>query len=495
MKRFRIQVKRVMILLTAVLSLLTVIVLLNTLRKPSRQIQVPPIPPVVLDETECAKRLGEAIQFETIADGDPERINREPFLALHEYLHDAFPRTHELLKREAVDEGGLSLLYTWEGSDPSAGPFLLMSHIDVVPVEPDSKASWTHPAFGGDVADGYVWGRGALDVKCGAVGILEAVEFLLNEGFRPGCTIYIAMGHDEEVGGRNGNAKIAALLKERGVRLRYVLDEGGAILNGIIEGSTSPVAFVGVAEKGCAGVWLTATGPGGHASMPPPQTVIDILGAAIHGLESHPMPTRLDGATDLMLDYLAPEMPFSQKAILANRWLFGGLVRHQFAKQPPTNAAIRTTMPPTIVEGGETSNVLPKKASAYLNARLLPGDSAESVLAYVKRIVNDDRVTCCLEANATEASPVSDTNSKDFATLHRTIREVFPNVIVAPGLTTGATDSRHYAAITDNTFRFIPMRLTSEDLKRIHGTDERISVENYLEVIRFFIQQIRNSAS
>ena len=495
MKRIRTQIKRVVILLATVLSLLTAIVLLNTLRRRSKQIQISPITPVVLDKTRCAKNLSEALQRKTIVADDPEQIDQEPFLALHEYLEKAFPRTHETLKREVVGEGRLSLLYTWEGTDPSASPFLLMSHIDVVPVEIDGETPWTHPAFGGDVADGYVWGRGALDVKCGAVAILEAVEFLIAEGFQPACTIYIAIGHDEEVGGHNGNAKIAALLKHRGVRLQYVLDEGGAILDGVIEGPTSPVAFIGVAEKRIVGLRLTATGPTGHASMPPPQTAISILAAAIHELQSRPMRTRLDGATDLMLDYLGPEMPFFRKAILANRWLFDGLVRSQLANQPPTNATIRPTVAPTKVESGVAENVLPATASAYLDVRLLPGDTAESVLAYVKRIVNDDRVTCSLESNAMEASPVSDTNSEAFVTLHRTIREVFPDVIVVPGLTTVSTDSRHYGAITDNTFRFIPMRIAQEDLKRIHGTDERISVENYLEIIRFFIQQIRNSAS
>jgi carboxypeptidase PM20D1 len=495
MKRLRIQIRRVMILLTTVLALLTAIVLINTLRQRSKQLAKLLTTPVSLDAARCAKTLAEVTKIRTIAHEDPGQIDPKPFLALHEVLEKAFPRTHETLKREAVGEGGLSLLYTWEGTDPSASPFLLMSHIDVVPVERDSEASWTHPPFGGHVANGYISGRGALDVKCGAVAILEAVEFLLAEDFKPKSTIYIAMGHDEEVGGCNGNAKIAAIMEQRDVHLRYVLDEGGAILDGIIKGPTSPVAFIGVAEKGVAGVRLTAWSPGGHPARAPRQTAIGILAAAIHELESHPMPTRLDGATDLMLDYLAPEMPFHQKAILANRWLFGGLVRSQMASQPPTNATIRTIWTVTMVDGGVAKNVLPPTASAYFNVRLLPGDTAESILAHMKRIVDDKRVTCELEPNAREASPVSDTDSEAFTTLHKTIREVFPEVIVAPGLTTGATDSRHYRAITDDTFRFIPIRLTSEDLKRIHGVDERISVKNYLDVIRFFTEQIRNSAS
>lgn len=297
------------------------------------------------------------------------------------------------------------------------------------------------------------------------------------------------------MGGRNGNAKIAALLKKRGVRLRYALDEGGAILNGIVAGPTAEVAFIGVAEKRYTALRLTATGPTGHASMPTRQTTIGILADAIRDVESHQMAIRLDGATEMMLDYLGPEMPFVRKAVLANRWLFDRLVRSQLASRPSTNATIRSTVAATKVEGGGAENVLPGTAFADFNVRLVPGDTAQSVVSYVKRIVNDDRVTCTFDTDVTSASTVSDTLSEDFATLHRTIREVFPHVIVAPGLTTGATDSRHYAAITDNTFRFIPMRLTPDDLGRIHGPNERISVDNYLEVIRFFIQQMRNSAS
>jgi len=308
--------------------------------------------------------------------------------------------------------------------------------------------------------------------------------------------MYIALGHDEEVGGRQGNAKIAALLKRRGVRLRYVLDEGGAILQEVIAGPTSPVAFIGIAEKGCLGMRLTASGPEGHPSMPSPRTAVGTLAAAIHELELHPMPSRLGEATEVMLDYLGPEMPFLQKTILANRWLFGGLVRRRLAEQPATNAAIRTTAAVTLVEGGVGGNVLPATASAYFDVRLLQGDSAQSVREHVERTVNSrDRVQCSIEPHVVEASAVSDTGSRDFGILQRTIREVFPDVIVVPGLTTVTTDSRHYEAIADNTYRFIPMRVTPEDLQRTHGTDERISVKNYFEIIRFFIRQIQDSGS
>jgi carboxypeptidase PM20D1 len=478
---------------TALLFVGIVILVVNAGRLRSRQIPLPAAARVSLDEKEPGQRLSRAIQFRTVSHEDPARIDPQPFLALHEFLEEAFPLTHRTLRREVVGE--LSLLYTWEGTDLTRQPFLLMSHIDVVPVETGSEAKWPCPPFAGEVADGYVWGRGALDDKCGALGILEAVELLIAEGFRPACTVYLALGHDEEVGGRNGNAQIAALLQDRGVHLRYVLDEGGLITQDIIKAVSQPVALVGVAEKGQFSIELTASGPGGHCSMPPAQSAIGTLGAALRKLERRPMAARIDGATELLLEFLGPEMPFWRRMMLANRWLFGGLVKRQFAKERAGNAAIRTTAAVTAIHSGVSGNVLPQRATATVSFRLLPGDSPADVLRHVAQTIKDKHVTWHELGSAPMPSRVSDTASADFEILHRSIREVFPELIVAPGLTTVRTDSRHYETIADNTYRFIPARITPDDLEKIHGSGERIPLENYLEIIRFFIQQIRNSAS
>ncbi len=217
----------------------------------------------------------------------------------------------------------------------AAAPILLLAHLDVVPAE--DPAAWTHPPFAGHVADGYVWGRGALDMKSAALGILEAVEQLVAEGFRPARTVYVAMGHDEEVGGAGGNAQIAARLAAEGAHPGFVLDEGGAVVEGLVPGVSLPVALVGIAEKGILNLRLSVLASGGHASMPPPQTAIGVLAAAIERLESRPMPARIDGAAGSLLDYLGPEMPLGSRAALANRWLFGPLVTRQLAQaRPPT---------------------------------------------------------------------------------------------------------------------------------------------------------------
>ncbi len=471
------------------LTLPLLVVTVNTIRFRTKQVRMPPAG-AIASLPGFAERLGRAIRFPTVAAGSPGDTDPRPFDGLREHLAGSFPRVHERLVREVF--GGQSLLYRWQGVDPSRRPILLMSHLDVVPVEEGTECDWTRPPFSGEIADGFIWGRGALDVKCGALGLLEAVERLLADGFRPTCDVYLALGHDEETGGLGGNRPIAATLRDRGVRFRFALDEGGGLMEGIIDGIDTPVAYVGIAEKGYATVVLSASGPGGHSSMPPPHTSVGRVAAAVARLEADPFPARIDGATAAMLDHLGPEMPWHRRAALANRWLVGGLIARQFSAKPSLNALLRTTTAATVIHGGKTPNVLPGRAEAFVNVRLLPGDTAESALARIRAVVDDPGVTCSLQERLSEASPVSSIESGGFRVLQRTISEVYPGAVVAPGLSMVATDSRHYAAIADDVYRFLPLRVTSRDLGRIHGVDERIAVEDYADLIGFLARLIRN---
>jgi carboxypeptidase PM20D1 len=341
-------------------------------------------------------------------------------------------------------------------------------------------------------------------VKCGALGLLEAAERLLQDGFRPSGDVYFALGHDEEVDGHQGNQRAAEVLRGRGVRFRFVLDEGGGLTEGIIDGIGRPVAFVGVAEKGNATIRITARAPGGHSSMPPPHTAVGMVAAAVARLEQSPFPPRIEGATAAMLDFLGPEMPWPRHVALANRWLTGGLITRQFASKPSLNALIRTTIAATVINGGERSNVLPQRAEALIHVRLLAGDTSESALRRIQDEVRelgfDDKshtgevesLTCEIELAQSEPSRVSSVDSEGFRTLHRTIAEVYPGSVVAPGLSMVATDSRHYAPIASDIYRFLPLRVTGDDLKRIHGANERIGVKAYAELIGFLARLIEN---
>jgi carboxypeptidase PM20D1 len=469
-----------------------IVVAYNTLAFTSKQIRGAAPVAASRPRPGFAERLGRAIQFRTIAAGSSDEADGAAFDGLRDFLAASFPGVHERLDREVF--GGRSLLFRWKGTDPSTRPILLMSHLDVVPVQRGTEGDWAYPPFSGAVADGHIWGRGTLDVKCGAVGLLEAVELLLADGFRPGCDVYIALGHDEETGGLEGNRRIAEALRVRGVRFRFVLDEGGGLTEGIIDGIDAPVAFVGIAEKGYATMGLEATG-GGHASMPPRRTAIGRLSAAIARLENDPFPARLDGATGALLDHLGPEMPWPRRVALANRWLTGRLIARQFAASPALNALMRTTAAATVIRGGEAENALAARASATVNVRLRPGDPSGLARARLLEVVDDEEVRCTRWDVLSEASAVSSTGSVAFRSLHRTIAAVHPGAVVSPGLSMVATDSRHYAAIADDIYRFLPLRVTSRDLERIHGTDERIAVEDYAALIGFLAELIRDTAA
>ncbi len=485
----RVLAASVMLLAIAVL-VLVVILALHTVHFTSKQVHPPRVQPRE-PLPGHAERLARAIQFPTVAADTAAATNPRPFLELRAFLETSFPRVHARLEREI--HGAMSLLYRWKGSDPASEPILLMSHLDVVPVEDNSKAKWTHPPFSGEIADGYIWGRGALDVKAGALGMLEAVERLLTEGFHPECDVYLALGHDEEQGGTAGNLRIAESLRTRGVHFRFVLDEGGGLTEGIIGGFDRAVAYVGIAEKGYGTIRVRAEGPPGHSSMPPAMTAIGRLSAAIDRLQSRPFPRRLDGATAAMLDYLGPEMNGPRRIALANRWLTEALILREFEQKPSMNALIRTTMAPTMTRGGVAPNVLPAQAETLVNLRLLPGETLARTLQRVQDVIADPQVHCDWSGKVSEPSAVPSTGSESFHTLQRTISEIFPEAVVAPGLCMAATDSRHFAPLARDIYRFLPLRLKAEDLERIHGVDERIAVTDYANLIGFCARLIENS--
>ncbi len=474
------------------LALLVVVIAIRTTQMTSRQVFAPqPAVPVTVDQDEIAERLARGLQFQTISYSDPAQFDGTPFAGLHAYIAQAFPRVHAALTREVIHD--YSLLYTWQGQDETLKPILLMAHLDVVPVEAGTENAWTYPPFAGEIAEGFIWGRGAIDDKSSAFGILESVEALLQDGYRPQRTIYLAFGHNEEIYGQGGAGEIAARLQSRGVELDYILDEGGGISENVMPYLTQPVALVGIAEKGFANIELSVQSPGGHSNSPPAHTAVGILSAAIHRLEDNPYPLRMTEPTEQTLDYLAPEMPLAIRMVFANRWLFGDLIKNQFARVPLTNAGIRTTMAATLFAAGTKENVLPTSARAVVNYRILPGDNIDGVVEHVRQIIDDPQVQIKVLETHSEPSSVSNVDSSSFELLQQTIHQIFPDVIVAPTLVIGASDARHYDALSPHVYRFAPYWQKPEDVARVHGTNERLSVENYELYVQFYSQLIRNS--
>jgi len=456
----------------------------------SRQIAPPPAEPFALDRDGAFKRLAGAIRFRTFSSPEILQSSAAEFDSVRRFLADSFPRIHRQLRTEIV--GGHSLLYEWKGSDDRLKPALLAAHMDVVPVDPAAVSSWSRPPFSGDIAGGFIWGRGAMDDKASLLAILEAAEQWLVAGLQPRRTFYFAFGHDEESGGLKGAAQIAARLRRQNIQLEFVLDEGLNILDGIVPGIAAPVALVGVAEKGYLSLKLSVRAAGGHSSMPPDDAAISTLSRALQRLAAAPFAPRIAGATRLMFEFLGPEMPWTRRMALANLWLFEPLVVRQLASSPITNAVIRTTVAPTIFTAGVQENVLPTDASAVINLRVLPGDTLAGVTEKVRRIIDDPRVTVSTLPVRTEPSALSPIDSASFKLLHQTIRQIAPDTIVAPGLLVAATDSRHYAGLSQNIYRFLPIVIGPGDANRYHGVDERISLDDYQRLIRFYAQLLRN---
>jgi carboxypeptidase PM20D1 len=474
------------VMLAATVIGLAGIAVIQTVRFVPADVNVEPGPAIAIPDG-AAERLAGALRIRTISTEDPSSTDTAAFQALHSYLERSFPRVHAALQRETV--ANHSLLYTWMGTDPTLRPMLLAGHLHVVPVEAGTQGDWQEDPFSGRIKDGFIWGRGAIDNKSAVLGILEAVELLLGEGFRPTRTVYIAYGHDEEIGGANGAREIASLLTARGVTLEMALDEGGVLGAGVLPNLASPVALVGVAEKGFLSVELSVRGEGGHSSLPPPQGAIGILSTAIARLEQNPMTSRLDGATRQLFDAVGPHLPLAQRAAFANLWMVGPLVLRNLEGSSTTNAMVRTTTAATLFQAGTKDNVLPSFARAVVNSRILPGDDVAGVMNHVRRVVNDSRVDVQIGGRfSSEPSAVSSSNTNSFQSLARAIRSVFPDAIVAPYLVVVATDARYYAGLTGNIYRFLPLRLASDDLRRMHGIDERVGIENYESAIRTYRQ-------
>ncbi|EKF75483.1 hypothetical protein A11A3_03964 [Alcanivorax hongdengensis A-11-3] len=470
--------KRALILAALALLVLVAVLVVRTLRVTAPDYPAVTPPALALDSDALARRLAAALRFPTTAD------NPAAFKAFHGFLADSFPRTWQTLSPRFF---GNSVLLHWRSGHDCA-PTLLLAHQDVVPVsEPDQ---WQQPAFAGVLDDDFVWGRGALDDKGSLMGILEASEALLAAGQTPPCDIYLALGADEEIGGNQGAARIAAALKKQGLHFAMVLDEGGMVLPGAMLGIRQSVAVVGIAEKGYVTMKLVAHGEAGHSSRPPAHTAVGDLAAAVADLQAYPRPAHLSGPTWQMLESIAPYQGFGKRLVLSNLWLFKSLVRRQLEGKPATNALVRTTSAPTVFKAGVKDNVIPAQASALVNFRLAPGDDVDTLLADLKRRLPatiDVSIYQDFRSNPSAVSAVPSPQWQRLAGLIRTTLKVEDaSPVVAPYLLVAGTDSRHYQGLSEQIFRFMPVRLGQQDLHRFHGRDERLARDQLATMVRFY---------
>jgi carboxypeptidase PM20D1 len=459
---------------------------------PPPSVELPDAGAYAIDANGAAQRLGEAIRFRTVSLTE-ETADRTPFRQFHGWMAERYPAFHAAARREFIGE--LSLLYTWPGADAGQPPILLLAHQDVVPVPDDTRTRWQADPFGGEVKDGAVWGRGAIDDKGSLVALLEAVEHLAREGRRPARTVMLAFGHDEEIGGDDGAVAIAAELEHRGVRAWFVLDEGLAALDRHpLTGA--PAAMIGIAERGSGTLLVSATGQPGHSSMPPPETAVSLVAEAVDRIHSMPIERGLAGGPALgMMRALAPELSLTNRMAVSNEWLFAPLLRQRLSGNPAAQALLGTTIAPTVISGGSRENVLPAEATALINFRIHPRDDAADLLRRARQAVADmEGVRVEWRGQPRDASPISSATSSSYALIAALARDMLPDAPVAPGLVLAGTDSRHYADVAENVYRFQPLLFTTEDLERPHGVNERLSLENLERMIRFYVGLIEAGA-
>lgn len=456
-----------------------------------------------IDRDDALQRLSSAIQIRTISYDDRKRFDAPAFLRFHQHLRSAFPTVHQVAQKTVINQ--YSLIYHIAGSDPTLKPVLFLSHMDVVPIDDNTRNQWLHAPFSGDISgdisddisDGSgsktVWGRGTIDDKGGLMALMEATEALLKQGAQPKRSLYLSFGHDEEVGGNNGAAQVAQYFIDHKIHFEFVLDEGGAVTEGLVNGFSQPVALVGIAEKGYTNLHLKVASQGGHSSQPPAQTAVGILSQAIVNIEQNPFPASLQ-FSELTFDAIGSYAPFVTRMVMSNLWLFEPLVKKVLLSQPKLGASLHTTMAPTMLSGSPKSNVLPTLATGVINSRIFPGETYDSVKARAISIINDPRVSVELSTK-TNPSPVSSIDSYGYKLIAQTIVQSDSNILVAPYLVQGGTDSKYFYPVSNNVYRFLMVRTSKEKLKRFHGINEQISADDYFAAIGFYYHLLSRVAT
>jgi carboxypeptidase PM20D1 len=475
-------IKKILRFLLAIVILLLIIITFNTLRFISKQDHQLGQRLSLPSDTAAIRHLSEAIHIRTVSydEDSPVKTDSTTFDMLIHFLQTTYPATFISLDATIINRH--SLLFHWKGSQ-GGKPVILYAHMDVVPVDKDK---WNSDPFSGKITADSIYGRGTIDDKGSVIAIMESLEKLVMSGFSPKRDIYIAFGHDEEADGDDGAKMIAAYLLKQNVHAEFLLDEGGLVAVGMVPFVSPPVAMIFTSEKGYLTLTLTVNGKGGHSSRPPKDAPIEILSGAIRKLNENTFKTNYTESVNNFLDYTGPEMRMPFKALFANRWLFGPVITGEYEKIPSAAAMIRTTSVATMFNAGNKENVVPTVAAAKINLRLLPGDDVKDVTKKLIDLIDDKRVEVVVEPNFTEASKVSSTSSPSFKLIKNTIHKVFPDAVVAPSLLIAQTDSRHFTGVTENIYRFLPVRMDDATLDGMHGSNERLGVRDFMESIEFY---------
>lgn len=452
------------------------------------------LPPENVNKDRAVKNLSEAIKIPTISYPEHEKVDWAQFERFHAFLESAYPRIRETLTREKIDKA--SLLYRWQGQNPALEPIALLAHQDVVPVSEGTLQDWTHPPFDGVVADEFIWGRGAMDMKNQLICIMEAVETLLEEGFVPERDVYLCFGHDEEVvaSDHSGAKAIMETLKSRGVRLDSVIDEGGAILPVNVKNIINKnLAGVGIAEKGYVDFEVTVHSKGGHSAQPPRHSALGELADVIKDLENHPFKAKFFPFLNALFENIGRNVSYPVRIITCNIPLLRPVLKVVMKRIPPAACMIRTTTAVTMAQGSPAANVLPQIASVTVNFRQMPGTTIADVERHIKKSVRNKKINVAV-LKGKEASKFSPTDSRAFKLIEELCVAQDENNLVAPYLVPGGTDACFYEPICDNIYRFAPFLVDASLLLCTHATDERLPVQTVEQGVTFFKRYVRRLA-
>lgn len=474
----------VLLTLAAVLVIIIAVVVIRAATLRPTAAKEAKLPEADKDRSEAyAKTLSEMIKIETISDRDNFDVSK--YYRYHEKLKELFPLVASTLEITDIDG---SLIARWKGKS-SDSAILLMSHQDVVSAE----GNWEHDPFGGEIIDGKIWGRGTVDTKESGFAFLQAAEELLKEGYVPETDIYLAGSCTEEISG-DGAEKTAMWLKEKGVKLSLVLDEGGAIVEEPVGGVKGLYAMVGVVEKGYCDIKFVAKGHGGHASVPPKNSPWARLAALINDLEKHdPFYPKFNDTTLEMFRRLVPNMPFAYKLIFANMWLFKPLMTKLIgAISPEGGAMIKTTMAFTKGKGSEGYNVLPLESFVSANLRFINHQPTAQGLDLLREKAKKYDVELEVITAKEPSVPISYT-SNAFRLVEEASAKVFPGMGVVPYVMTGGTDAKDYECVCDNVLRLAPIYMTDAQRDSMHAENENLNIDVLPPAVDFYKYLIRNS--
>ncbi len=472
------------IVLAALLVFIAVLVLRTLQFKPEPQAPVN-APEEVFDGDKAVRDLQALIRCKTVSYRDKSLEDNGEFAKLEALLPQLFPHVYKACTLHRPGER--SLLFHWQGKAADA-PGVLMAHYDVVPVNEDM---WDKPAFEGIIENDVLWGRGTLDTKGTFLGVLEAADNLIAQGFTPANDLYLAFAGDEEISG-TGAPAIVAWLQEKGITPAFVLDEGGAVVENVFPGVKQPCALIGIGEKGPMDVKLTLDTNGGHASTPPSHTPVGVLAKAVANIEGNPFPFTLTPPIAQMFDILGRRSSFLFRMIFANLWCFKPVLS-LFCRLTggELNALVRTTVAFTQMQGSAASNVLPPHAWVGANLRLMPGETVESAKARLQKLAGNKKIQVDVVMGM-NPSPISRTDDEPYQRLTDAIRATWPQAVVSPYLMLACSDSRHYGPISDHVYRFSAMALSKEERGMIHGNNERIPLETIKKTVAFYQRMIKS---